>query len=501
MEKRPAAPRPALSPNEEAQFVREELERRRKVRVQQVREQERKIAQQVRRELQERKEKELNNLSVKLRHEWKNQRREKLQSLEKLYQESIQDVGQSYRSAKHAEPDWNALSRIAQENEERATRRHHQALQALASRREKEAQCRWQIEARKKALTEEKKRAAKVASLPQPSPNPVESIGIQTPLPNMATVQGFAFTYCHISETSVDNNADVAQSNPQERAILEAQRLDELAGQKARNEQEQLEMARLRGGHALQKEKVSQASARLLCELEHLQQADLQERKQVVYNVSEQAFQPFHRHEERQRELEIAFQDLYSTGRERRDEFLLVPEPLPTGNDEDLDVSLESTPCENTVEGEQSTSLVGEPVVNSGQTAVKRLLERIRSQREQLSCRELPPGQGRAAPGNSSIETGSLTIPSLQEDKSSENGPTVSEESISNGSMLPVEEQFTETKRRLWEWEQFRQQEEQLSFLHQLEEERCSLEVQLREAQLYSETPQNAVKVHYGRDV
>lgn len=64
-----------------------------------VREQERYIALQVRREVQERKERELQSLATALQDEWKKQRRERIQTLEKLYKENLRDVGQGHRNA------------------------------------------------------------------------------------------------------------------------------------------------------------------------------------------------------------------------------------------------------------------------------------------------------------------------------------------------------------------------------------------------------------------
>ncbi|XP_042626638.1 centrosomal protein of 295 kDa-like [Cyprinus carpio] len=52
-----------LSPNEEAQLERQELHRRRKLRLQQVREQERFIARQVRAQVQERRQQQLQTLA------------------------------------------------------------------------------------------------------------------------------------------------------------------------------------------------------------------------------------------------------------------------------------------------------------------------------------------------------------------------------------------------------------------------------------------------------
>lgn len=124
-----------------------------------------------------------------------------------------------------------------------------------------------------------------------------------------------------------------------------------------------------------------QDRARLLCELERLQQADLLRRRQAVNSVPPQIFQPLYRQEElrdeQQRDLEIAFQDVYTEERSmcfhfsvlmRRDVasllhidcfpsfrsspevkgdlvLQLVPEPLPplsaASHDEELDVTLD----------------------------------------------------------------------------------------------------------------------------------------------------------------
>ncbi|XP_036418296.1 centrosomal protein of 295 kDa isoform X2 [Colossoma macropomum] len=461
-----------LSPNEEAQFVREELDRRRKLRVQQVREQERYIALQIRREVRERKEKELQNVAATLRDEWQQQQKEKIETLEKFNGDSLRAVGQGYRNAKQNEPDWDALARKREENKERAAGRHRQALIVLASQRQSEEdQRRRHIEARKKALIVEKKRAMKIASLPQPVPNPIESIGTQTPSPpSMANVERFSITYCHVPETAVDREMETEQSDAQQAAKLEAQRLKELEREEAHDMQEQLEKARLRGGHALQKEKVIQDNARLLCELERLQQADLQQQRQVVNSIPAQIFQPLYRHDElrteKQRELELAFQDLYSGEREVRGDLILkpVPEPLPVlsagSNDEDLDVTLdpEAILCEEAEE--ESAAPPSQCVANSGQPTLRKLLERIRRQREQWSCRQFPVGRGKAVLENTSIETGSLSnqewehAPSSEEDKSDVLHGTdtkLSEESSMDESIPRLEERFTENSRKMQE--------------------------------------------------
>lgn len=66
----------------------------------QVREQQRYIAQQVRQQVQQRRQRELEQLGEELRADWERQQREKINALQKLYQESLQLLGQGHRSAK-----------------------------------------------------------------------------------------------------------------------------------------------------------------------------------------------------------------------------------------------------------------------------------------------------------------------------------------------------------------------------------------------------------------
>lgn len=66
----------------------------------QVREQQRDIALQIRREVERRRQRELEKLEEELRVDWERQQREKLNALQKLYEESLQLLGQGHRSAK-----------------------------------------------------------------------------------------------------------------------------------------------------------------------------------------------------------------------------------------------------------------------------------------------------------------------------------------------------------------------------------------------------------------
>ena len=66
----------------------------------QVREQARANALQIRTDVQRRRERELQLLAEELRQDWELQQSEKIQALQRLYEESLRLLGQGHRSAK-----------------------------------------------------------------------------------------------------------------------------------------------------------------------------------------------------------------------------------------------------------------------------------------------------------------------------------------------------------------------------------------------------------------
>ncbi|NXD11917.1 CE295 protein, partial [Nothocercus nigrocapillus] len=103
-----------LSPNEEAMLLKEEYERRRKLRLQQVREQQKYIALRIRQEVKRRKEEQLHRLEEALRAEWEKEQDQKMKALERLYLSSLRAVGEGHRQARENEPDLEALAKQAE---------------------------------------------------------------------------------------------------------------------------------------------------------------------------------------------------------------------------------------------------------------------------------------------------------------------------------------------------------------------------------------------------
>ncbi|KAM6931874.1 uncharacterized protein cep295 isoform 2-T2 [Lycodopsis pacificus] len=505
-----------LSPNEEARIIREEHERRRKLRIQQVREQQRCISLQIRREVEQRRQRELEQLEQQLREDWERQQREKLHALQTLYQESLQLVGQGHRSAKENEPDLEAIAQRKEENHVKAEERYREALKELKSQRLKDDERQSQpINARKKALHAEKERSAKVSSLPPPLPNPIQSIDSKKPcVVKKSDLSAFATTHYHMPEGIVDREADTKQPNAHQVAELEVRRLQDLQREEKGRREEQLEKARLRGKEALRREHLVQDRERLLVELEHMQQTDLLRRRQQVSQMPAQIFQPLRKRQETredfQREMEFAFEDMYTGERRVKGDLVvqLVPEPLPalsTGSqDQELDVSMDGIATQGAATtqhgAERELSDHTESSKPAPRRALKKLLDRIRSQTNQWTDHD---SRGPAADSptaatdqiperDTTIDTGSLSseekgLPLPTEHPEPVRSPPVLETTEGSSAADPplpdvlasrVQEFEEERKRREEELDREKQQQVVL-----LQEQKAKLEQMLLEAQ------------------
>ncbi|XP_014893886.1 centrosomal protein of 295 kDa isoform X2 [Poecilia latipinna] len=492
-----------LSPNEEARIIREELDRRRKLRIQQVREQQRQIALQIRREVERRRQQELRQLEERLREDWERRQREKLHTLQSLYLESLQLIGQSHRSAKETEADLAAAAQREEEHHAKAEERYREALKELKIQKTKEQERQKRsINARKKALQTEKERSTKVARLPPPPPDPIQDIDPRkSHMVKRSDLNAFAATHYHMPESAVEKEPEAAQPDARLEADLESRRLQELQREEERRREEQLEKARVRGRQALRREQLEQDRQRLLVELQHLQQTDLLRRRQQVSQMPPQIFQPLYQRqearEELQRELEFAFEDMYTGERRVKGDLVvqLVPEPLPASSstgqdldldpDRDLDVTVdensepEAENIQNEVEGEQEAA----DGVTPPRQALRKLLDRIRSQRTDWisgSSRVPPSVDSELIPERDmSIETGSLTPEALAVEPTEP--PPAAEPSLPAGFLSRIQEAEEERKKREAELEVEKQQ--QLALLQELEEQKAELEQMLQEAQ------------------
>ncbi|KAL1781775.1 centrosomal protein of 295 kDa isoform X2 [Sigmodon hispidus] len=398
-----------LSPNEEAFILKEDYERRRKLRLLQVREQERGIAFQIREDIKQRRNEQFSHLAEELRAEWEEAQSQKIQNLEKLYLSSLRHMGEGHRQAKENEPDLDALARRAAERKRKAEMRHKEALKVQKSQKEMLTKQKTRhINARKEALLVEKERSAKVARLPPPVPPPFENIEIHR-IPSLKTNRS---TYHHIS-TFVSRQMGTKQPDAHLAAKEEARRLEGLRKQAAQERSEQFERAHVRGSQAMKKIHLAQNQERLMEELKQLQKEDLARRRQTVAQMPPQLVElPYRRSEVKedwQRELEFAFEDMYNADRKVKGNLILhlKPEPLPAMSDqlqdEELDLSMER---ENRVPFVMKTQQIPSRIL------FKRLLNKIRSQKSLWTIKSVSEDESEMTTSISEIESKAPTMES-----------------------------------------------------------------------------------------
>ncbi|KAG9491288.1 hypothetical protein GDO78_000010 [Eleutherodactylus coqui] len=488
-----------LSPNEEASILQQERERRRKLRLQQVREQEKFIAQQIRQDVKERRDQQLQQVAEDLRAKWEAAQAEKLQALEKIYLSTLSAIGEGHRQAKENEPDLKASKKAVAVNNEKAEKRHREALKDLKQHKEKQHQAQtWHIKARKKALDIEKERAAKIASLPPPPPDPLQNIEVakRLPLVNVCNVNSFSSSHYHLPEAYVDREMDTEQTDARSAAVEEEKRLIALQQEEERDRREQMEKASLRGSHALKMVQLAQDRERLMKELEQMQQDDLSRRRQIVAKMPQQLFEPAYRRAEVraewQRDLETAFEDMYTRSAKMRGDLVLhlKPQPLPdpsvTSVDEDLDLTVEPEVVSGTEQhsgGHEDVSSVEEPQEEAkepqSKKVLKRLLNRIRTQKDQWHAKA-----DTADTISDTLESGSLPTEHFNE---------VTDNTVLAGKSIllhPQEQAMrirmeAEKKKKMEDLEQ--QKREQLELINKLEEQRRSLEAEFHKVRLQAQ--------------
>ncbi|XP_021400656.2 centrosomal protein of 295 kDa isoform X4 [Lonchura striata] len=483
-----------LSPNEEAMFLKEEYERRRKLRLQQVREQQKYISYQIRQKVKQKREEQLHQLEEALRAEWQKAQDEKMKALEELYLSSLRAIGEGHRRAKENEPDLEALAKQAEERKQRAETRHRKALIEQKHQKEKLLceQSR-RANARKRALEVERQRAAKVASLPPPPPRPFESFEVKKIL-GMKTcgADNFSVTRYHIAEALVDREVEGGQPDAHLAAEEEGRRLEELRREAERERRKQLEKAHIRGSHALKKIQLAKDRERLLEELEQMHTQERMRRRQVVAQMPPQLSVPPYKRmeikEEWQRELESAFEEMCSEDRNMKGDLILQfePQPLPApsdrARDNDLDISLEhesacdtqpELPCDTQ---QESGHMIEEEVPNEperheegkacqprSKLALKKLLNKIRSQKEEWTSKNSVKMLENAVADEKSV-------------------PTHPQEQAAKMRM--------EEERQKWNEKIEKQKQEQLALIKKIEEEKALLEADYLKIQMQTSLEQ-----------
>ncbi|XP_060595923.1 centrosomal protein of 295 kDa-like, partial [Ruditapes philippinarum] len=168
-----------LSPNEEAALLKEETEKRRKLRLQQVREQSKENAAKIRHAVKQEKHKQLMRLATDIKNQLEDEKAERVRHLEQQYDNSLRNIGVGHKQAAD-QPDWSEERELIQQAENlRAEARGRSAVEKMRKETElKNHEANKYLQARKQALEIERSRAAEIASMPPPPPDPLKELNV-----------------------------------------------------------------------------------------------------------------------------------------------------------------------------------------------------------------------------------------------------------------------------------------------------------------------------------
>ncbi|KAL3848084.1 hypothetical protein ACJMK2_018965 [Sinanodonta woodiana] len=426
-----------LSPNEEAQLIREETERRRKIRLQQVRAQCRDNAAKVRHAVKQEKHNQLMKLASDLKNQLDEEKEERIKHLEEQYENSLRSIGVGHKEAGQ-QIDHEAERQLMRGEEIlRAEARGKAALEReQAERAWKDYQKNKSIIARKQALDVERERASEIAAMPPPPPDPLivlEKIQ-QRKLVKTVDLEAFSTTRYHmLPEVAVDRAAfSQTEMDAKQAAIEEEERIKERDRERNRLYHDQLERARVRHNMALEKELLRQDYERIMHDLSDLQRADRDRRQKVVANIPKQVFEPPHIRlqdlEEKQNEMEQKFEDMYMAGTNYMGDISLVldayPPPMTPSEAEGLESTKDSegTPIPEPTLPTSSVLRDSTNLPRKGQAAkpekvLRKLMDRIKNQRQEWMSHSMQEVDGVEI---HDVNTGNQTLHEVYRDKDME---------------------------------------------------------------------------------
>ncbi|KAL4219939.1 hypothetical protein ACF0H5_020350 [Mactra antiquata] len=390
-----------LSPNEEAAILKEETEKRRKQRLQQVRDQSKENAAKIRNAVKQEKHRQLMKLATDIKNQLEAEKAERVRHLEQQYDNSLRNIGVAHKQAAE-QPDWTEERELVQEAANlRAEARGRAAVEKLQQEMaHQNHEAHKHIIARKQALEREKTRAAEIAAMPPPPPDPLSTLNVVKPKPVKVTdMNAFSTTHYHLqNEHAVDRAGTEEQINARDAAEIEAERIKERALELKRLREDQLERARLRHNAALEKELLKHDYNNILHDLSDLQRADRDRRLKIVHSIPKQVFEPpnvrMEDREEKQRNLEEEFENMYMAGTHHLGDISMAIDPQPRPLTPTQETSLDVTVTDGTPLQEPTLPLVP-PVLRDmtnmprpkspgkkPEKVLRNLMDRIKLQRE-----------------------------------------------------------------------------------------------------------------------
>ncbi|KAK7106586.1 uro-adherence factor A-like [Littorina saxatilis] len=402
-------PKYRLSPNEVEQLKKAETERRRKLRIIQVREQSKAAAAKIRSNVKTERKRQLLKLAHEIEDQMEEEKQEEVNRLEQQYDNTLRTIGQGHSQAivtdqqtSHAKQQFAAY-----ENKQRAGERHQEALRRVAlDKAYKVYDDTQHIRDRRAALLQEKKRAADMAARPPPPPDAISNIlqekdKLKKPIP-MTDMNAFSTTHYHIPDYAVEKAPLEQQLDGKAAGDEEDERTKEEVSERRKRGHDQLVRAKIRGKEALQKEMLKHDYDELLADLSVQQRADRRRRQVVVSKLPKQVFLPPDRRmeelDDKQMEMERAFEDMYLKQLNLSGDMSLTldPNPIPStpaeGGDaslataEDSPIVIPTMPAVNPALREL-TNISRVPGQTAQQakpeTALKKLLNKIKEQRSE----------------------------------------------------------------------------------------------------------------------
>ncbi|XP_071839217.1 uncharacterized protein [Apostichopus japonicus] len=335
-----------LSPNEEALVLQKERDRRRRLRIQQVREQERAFAKLVRKQVEVKRKQELCILAGQLEQEWLETKLEKQETLDEVYRRTLETVGKAHTSAQEQPPLQEIRERAKVENARKAKERGRKAIEKQQEDDEDKIQEEFaHIMARKTALEIERARAALIAKKPHRNSDISQPDPVKQPT-RVLHHEGFSTTHYTIPTEYAERADPEEQGDAKKAAVDEEERLQEETRERQQELKERQTKAALRQKHAQEKERMERAKSDLLEELDQMEQADRRRRQLIVSNIPKQIFQPPHKRleekEDYQKDLEEAFENMYMAKTDYVGDLELALEPALPQVEADLDLSSDS---------------------------------------------------------------------------------------------------------------------------------------------------------------
>ncbi|RUS73707.1 hypothetical protein EGW08_018539, partial [Elysia chlorotica] len=312
-------PKYRLSPNEVERLVKEERERRKKLRIVQVREQAKANAAAIRNDVRREKERLLKEFSAEVEEQLTAEKDEKVRKLRLKYEGTLRGIGDGHREAYLKGDGYSAIEQM-QKQQEAACAAQDRFESALRKQRMEDAarehEERRHILARQAALEVERERATEIAALPPPAPDICLELEKKSKRAvQMMDMKAFANTHYHIPDYQVIRAGPHEQTNAKSDAEDTDLKLRQDLAEKKRSLHEQKERARIRGNEALQKEMLKHDMGDMLQDLSLLQRNDRRRRQKVLADVPKQVFIPPERcleeRQDRQAEMERKFDELY----------------------------------------------------------------------------------------------------------------------------------------------------------------------------------------------